>query len=98
VRRSEALQWMETAAAATALGIESAGVIGLRWAGAVMGGPKAADEAWRMWSEKMSALAELQARLFSGSLGSIPFEAVDTTVKLYRRKVAANRRRLGRSA
>jgi hypothetical protein len=60
---------MDIAAAAAAPGMESASVIGLRAAGAAFGGPKAAYEAWRMWSEKIVALAELQVRLLTGSLG-----------------------------
>lgn len=97
VRSNETLEWMDIATAAAALGMESASVIGLRAAGAAFGGPKAADEAWRMWSEKIVALAELQVRLLTGSLGVTPAAATSETVKHYRRKVAANRRRLGRN-
>lgn len=95
VRLNETLEWMEIAAAAAALGMESASVIGLR--AAAYGSPKAADEAWRMWSEKVLALAELQVRLLTGSLGDTPAVATNETVKHYRRKVAANRRRLSRN-
>lgn len=94
--RNEAFEWMEIAAATAALGLESATVIGLRTAGAAFGGRKAADEAWRMWSEKVIALAELQSLLVSGSLGGTCAGAARETLKHYRRKVAANRRRLGR--
>ena len=58
MRHNEALDWLNIAVSTAALGIESAGVIGLRVAGAAIGGPKAADEAWRMWSEKIVALTE----------------------------------------
>lgn len=95
MRRNEAVEWMEIAAAAAALSMESAGVIGLRAAGAVLGGPRAADEAWLMWSEKVVALAELQVRLLAGSLGGTPASAARETLKYYRHKVAANQRRLG---
>lgn len=94
---NEAFEWMEIAAAAAALGMESAGVIALRTAGAARGGPNAVDEAWRMWSEKVTALAELQSRLLTGSLGRTPTGAARETLKHYRGKVAANRRRLGRA-
>ena len=97
VRRNEPFEWMEIAAAAAALGIESAGVIALRTAGAAFGDPEAVDEAWRMWSEKLVALAELQARLATGSLGATPASAAKATLKHYRRKVAANKRRLSRA-
>lgn len=98
MRRNEAFEWMEIAAATAALGMESALVIGLRATGAAFGGPKAVDESWRMWSEKVVALAELQTRLLTGSLGRTPTSAARETLKHYRRKVAANRRRLGRGA
>lgn len=96
VRRNEAFEWMEIAAASVALGMESAGVIGLRVAGAAAGGPGAADEAWRMWSEKVTAFAELQTRFLTGTLGSTPSGTARATLKHYRGKVAANRRRLGK--
>jgi|KBSMisStaDraftv2_1062788.scaffolds.fasta_scaffold72337_8 hypothetical protein len=97
MRRNEALDWMEIAAAAASLGVESVEVIAMRTAGAALGGPNAADEAWRMWSEKVVALAELQARLFIGALGQTPAGAVRETLNYYRSEVAANRRRLGRA-
>lgn len=87
---------MEIAAGTAALGMECAGVIALRTAGAAFGGPEAVDEAWRMWSEKLVASAELQMRLLSGSLGVTPADAAKATLKLYRGKVAANSRRLRR--
>jgi hypothetical protein len=70
--RNEALEWMEIATATMALALESAGVVGLRAAKAAKGGPNAADEAWRMYSEKLTALAELQTRLLMGTLGATP--------------------------
>ena len=94
--RYEGLEWMNIAAASMALGLESAGVIGLRAVKAAGGGPKAAEEAWRMYSEKLTAFAELQGRLLAGSLGATPAATVRGTVKHYRRKVAANRRRLSK--
>ena len=94
MRRNEALEWIDIGAATVALGVESAGVVGLRLAGAAMGGPRAIEEAWLMCSEKVAALAELQAKLIAGSLGATPSRAANVTLKHYRRKVAANRRRL----
>ena len=77
--------------------MESAGVIGMRMARAASGGPGAADEVWRMWSEKVVALAELQGRLLTGSLGATGAGATEATLEHYRRKVAANRRRLSKA-
>jgi hypothetical protein len=94
--RNQALEWMEIAAATMTLGLESAGVIGLRAVKAARGDPKATEEAWRMCLEKFTALVELQASLLLGSLGATPVAAAKETLKHYRRKVAANRRRLSK--
>lgn len=95
--RNEALEWMEITAATMALAMESAGVVGLRAVKAAKGGPSAADEAWRMYSEKITALAELQIRLLMGPFGLTPAVAARQSLRHYRRKVADNRRRLSRS-
>ena len=94
--RGEALDWVDVAFAATALGVESANVVWLRTVKASRGGPKAADEAWRMYSEKMASLAELQGRFLTGSMGHTPAATARAAVKHYRSKVAANHRRLGK--
>ena len=88
-------EWMEIASATTSLGMESAAVMGLR--GAALGGPRAVDEAWRMYAEKVIALCELQTGLLTGSLGATPVKAAKESLKHYRGKVAANRRRLAKS-
>lgn len=68
MRTNEALDWFKIAADTAALGLESAEVMGLRLASAAAGRPEAAAEAWRMGSEKMLALAELQALFLMGQL------------------------------
>lgn len=95
--RIEALDWIEIADATMRLAFESADVIGLRAAKAAKGGSKATDEAWLMWSEKVQSLAELQTRLFWGSMGTTPATTTRRTLTHYRQKVAANRRRLRQS-
>lgn len=97
MRRKDVFDWLDVAAGATALGLECAAVIGLRLSGAATGGRKAADEAWRMYSEKVIALAELQTLFLTGALGARPSGAAKRTLRHYRRKVASNRRRLSRS-
>lgn len=94
--RNEPVEWINIAAATFALGVEAVGVIGLRALKSASGGPTAAEEAWRMYSEKLVTLAELQARFFGGSLGTTPAETTRLAVTHYRRKVAANRRRLSK--
>jgi hypothetical protein len=95
--RNEALEWIEIADATMRLALESADVVGLRAAKAAKGGSNATDEAWLMWSEKVQSLAELQTRLFWGSMGTTPATTTKRTLTHYRRKVAANRRRLRQS-
>ena len=95
--RNEALEWIEIANATMRLAFECADVVGLRAAKAAKGGSNATDEAWLMWSEKVQSLAELQARLLLGSMGRTPATTTKRTLTHYRRKVAANRKRLRRS-
>lgn len=84
MRRNEALEWMGIAASTTALGIESAAVIGLRLAQAAAANPRVADEAWRMWSEKVVVLSELQTRLLTSGLGTSGSGAAKATLNHYR--------------
>ena len=93
--RNEASEWMNIAAATMTLAMESVDVVGLRVIKAAKGGPNAADEAWRMYSEKVTAFAELQTRMLMGTLGMTPATAMRQSLKHYRRKVRDNRRRLG---
>ena len=95
-RRNGATEWMEIGAAATTLAWEAAGVVSLRLMKAAVGGPGAQSEVFTMWSEKVVALAELQASLFAGALGATPAAAARGTLSHYSGKVAANRRRLSR--
>ena len=70
-------------------------MVWLRAVKASSGGPNAADEAWRMHSEKVEALAELQAKLLKRSDMLSP-AAVRVIISHYRTKVAANHRRLSK--
>lgn len=71
------------------LGLESNRVIGLRMAKLMRGGKAAQREAQRMVSEKMFAAAKAGTSLMAGASG-------DKIVAQYRRKVAANAKRLSR--
>jgi hypothetical protein len=71
------------------LGLESNRVIGLRMAKLMRGGRAAQREAQRMVSEKMLAAAKAGTSLMAGA-------SADTIVEQYRRKVAANVKRLSR--
>lgn len=94
--RNEQAEWLNIAVATFALGAESAAVMGLRALRTAKGGSGAAEEMWRMYSEKLITLAELQARFLGGTLGATPSETTRKSVTHYRHKVAANRRRLSR--
>lgn len=71
------------------LGVESNRVIGLRMTKLMRGGKAAQREAQRMVSEKMFAAAKAGISLMAGASG-------DNIVAQYRRKVAANAKRLSR--
>ena len=71
------------------LGLESNRVIALRIAKLMRGGKAAQREAQRMMSEKMIAAAKAGTSLMAGVSG-------DKIVAQYRRKVAANAKRLSR--
>jgi hypothetical protein len=76
-------------------GLEGQQVIALRLAKLARGGASATAEATRMVSEKMAAAVEAQraaaTALLTGKAAQIPARIV----ALYRRKVRANRKRLG---
>jgi len=71
------------------LAIESNGVIGLRLMKLMHGGRRARREAEQMVTEKIHAALEAGASMMTGATG-------DQIVRGYRRRVAANAKRLGR--
>ena len=72
------------------LGLESNRVIGLRMAKLMRGGKAAQREARRMVSEKVFAAAKAGTSLMAGA-------SEDKIVQQYRKKVAANAKRLSRN-
>jgi hypothetical protein len=87
--------WASAGIDAWALGVEASAVIGLRTARMATGGVDAAAEAQLMVSEKMQSMFELQTALVTGQLGSNPLTGTRKVLRHYRRKVKANRKRLG---
>jgi hypothetical protein len=71
------------------LAVEANGVVALRMMKLMRGGKRAQREAQLMVSEKIDAVMEATASLLAGASG-------DEIVHRYRRKVAANAKRLGR--
>jgi hypothetical protein len=70
--------------------------MGLRAMKIARGGAAGRAEAERMVREKVVAAADLQARALTGGLGVMPASASARAIAHYRRKVSANRRRLGK--
>ncbi len=79
------------------LGFEAQSVIALRTMRFVAGGPRAQTEASRMISDKIAAGVEAQAvaasAIASGRRNTV---AVAKVVRVFRRRVRANKRRLSR--
>jgi hypothetical protein len=71
------------------LAVEANGVVALRMMKLMRGGRSARREAKLMVSEKVGAAFDAAARLMAGASG-------DEIVQRYRRRVAANAKRLGR--
>ena len=86
--------WIGLSLDAWQMGIEAQQVIGLRLAKIAMGGAAGSQEATLMVSEKMQTAVAVQGdmamALMNGTADGIPARTLAT----YRRKVAANRRRL----
>lgn len=95
--RSPIAAWGSLAFDSWALAWEASAVVGLRLAEIARGDGTLA-EASLMTSEKISAAMELQASLVAGGLTMTPLQGAERAVRLYRRKVRANRRRLNASA
>ncbi len=88
--------WLKLTSDSCRLGLEAQAVIGLRLARLARGDLAAVVEANRMVSEKMVAAAEVQMKAASAMLTGDGHAIPARTVSHYRRKVRANRRRLGR--
>lgn len=88
--------WVHMGIDAWSLGAEASFIAGLRLVRIATGSVDAAAETQRMISEKVGAALELQADVALGRLGTTPLSAGHGAVAHYRRKVAANRRRLSR--
>lgn len=76
------------------LGCEAAAVVSLRGMKIAAGGSAAQAEARRMMSEKLDAAVAWQTLAMTGALGATAPAAAAKTLRHYRRKVRANRRRL----
>ena len=94
MKSSENSAWLKLGVDAWTLGWQAARVMGLRTAKMAEGGPAAGIEAWLMLSEKWQAAAELQVDLLTRGPSASPVANTRRTLTHYKRKVAANDRRL----
>jgi hypothetical protein len=79
----------------TMLAIEAQQVIALRLTKMALGGPNLQQEAALMVSEKLETMAEGGHMVVAAALDGKQNLGADKVIQLYRRKVRANRRRLG---
>jgi hypothetical protein len=87
--------WLRLNLAMMQLGAEASGVMALRMMKLAAGGAAATAEAERMVAEKILAAGEAQGRAWAAAMTGQAHLTPQRTVALYRRKVRANRRRLG---
>jgi hypothetical protein len=90
----ETTAWLKLGIDAWTLSWQAARVMGLRTARIAAGGPAAGMEAWLMLTEKWQAAAEIQTDLLARGANASPATATRRSLAVYRRKVAANDRRL----
>jgi hypothetical protein len=93
--RSTYAGWATAGFDAWALGIEAAAVMGLRTAKIAGGGDLDGRETRLMVAEKLQSTFELQVAMITGALGLTPLQGSTAVLRHYKRKVSANRRRLG---
>jgi len=86
--------WMRLGWNAWMLGAEACHVVALRGLKFATGGDLDGQEARRMVVEKIEAAQALQMMALTGALGVATPVVLGKTLKHYRRKVQANRRRL----
>lgn len=88
--------WFALALDSWSMGVEASAVIGLRMVRLAGGGAAAESEARLMVTEKVGAVMDLQALAMRGALGGDIGIVASRSLRHYRGKVRANRRRLTR--
>jgi hypothetical protein len=88
--------WFTLSRDAMMLGLEAQSVIGLRMMKAAMGGEAAQLEATLMVAEKAKAVVDVQMMLAKCALAGEAHLGPSRALALYRRRVQANQRRLGK--
>lgn len=80
--------------ASAMLAMEAQQVIALRMAKVAFGGPAAAAEVSRMVTEKMAASAKAAGMVSAAMMRGAPDGGAEQVVRMFRKEVRANRRRL----
>ncbi len=88
------VSWASMAFQGTMLAIEAQQVIALRLSKIALGGPDVQRETELMVSEKLSAMVEGGQMIVAAAIAGDTGLGHDEVMKLYRRKVRANRKRL----
>lgn len=96
MKRTHGNPWFGIGVDAWRLSLEASEVIALRTMKIAAGGAAGAAESQRMVAEKLDAALALQRLALFGGLGISPASAASKTVKHYRGRVRANRRRLAK--
>lgn len=78
------------------LAMEAQQVIAMRMAVLAFGGPRAVSEVGRMVSEKINASAKAAGMVSAAMMRGTPDGGADQVVRMLRREVRANRRRLSK--
>ncbi len=89
--------WFSLGQQSAMLAIEAQQVMAMRLAMLATGDPRAQREAMQMVTEKMAALATGNALMFRACAMGDAGRGATNVMRLYRRRVSANRRRLAKS-
>jgi len=93
-RSNTMFPWATMAFQSTMLAIEANQVITMRLTKMALGGPDVKREAELMVSEKLETMAQGGQMMMMAALGGQHDLGADKVMRLYRRKVRANRKRL----
>jgi hypothetical protein len=95
-RKTSGWPWLSLGLQTAKLAMEAQQVVTLRMARLAAGGPNAYREATRMVTEKVAAFGAAQSVILGGASGNKNGQSSKRVLALYRRRVAANKRRLSK--
>ena len=95
-RKTSGWPWVSLGLQSAKLAIDAQQVVALRMARLAAGGSRACREATRMVTEKATAFAAAQRVMLTGAGSDKNGQRSKKVLALYRRRVAANKRRLSK--